>query len=266
MDARTKTAAICILLVNQPYLLELHMGQFTFVAAACALLAALAAAQSGIGGAALLAAAVLLKTFPVATLPAFAREGRARLVGLGGLAAFAAILLASAESTSGPLSLGAQDLVGVPHPGAYSIPQALFVLVLAVSNVWLPTTFPLVPGAITALVVGVAAFIVWRNRPSTLAGAAVLLLAFLVSYFHAWEHHYSAAILAGTALLVPGRGAVPDERRPVVLLLLAWLALPTLYAVMPGQWSAGTWIAMSLWKALPLAGLLAVAGRADSGL
>jgi hypothetical protein len=226
----------------------------------------LASAKSGVGGAALLAAGVLIKTFPVATLPAFARERRARLVGLGGLAAFAAILLASAGSARGPLSLGAQDLVGVPHPGAYSIPQALFVLVLAVSNVWLPTTSPLVPGAITALVVGVAAFIVWRNRLSTLAGAAVLLLAFLVSYFHAWEHHYSAAILAGTALLVPGRGAIPDEGRPVVLLLLAWLALPTLYAFTPEPWSAGAWIAMSLWKALPLASLLALAGRTDSGL
>ena len=89
----------------------------------------------------------------------------------------------------------------------------------------------------------------------------MLLLAFLVSYFHAWEHHYSAAILAGTALLVPGRGAIPDERRPVVLLLLAWLALPTLYAVMPAQWSAGAWMAMSLWKAVPLAGIVAIATR-----
>jgi hypothetical protein len=172
-----------------------------------------------------------------------------------------AILLASAGSARGPLSLGAQDLVGVPHPGAYSIPQALFVLVLALTNAWLPTMAPLVPGAITALGVCVAAFIVWRTRPSTLAGAAVLLLAFLVSYFHAWEHHYSAAILAGTALLVPGRGAIPEERRPVVLLLLAWLALPTLYAFMPEQWSAGTWIAMSLWKGLPLAGLVWIATR-----
>jgi len=264
LDALTKMVAISILLVNQPYLLELHMGQFTFVAVACALLAAMAAAQSGIGGAALLAVGVLIKTFPVATLPAFAREGRARLVGLGGLAAFAAILLASAGSARGPLSLGAQDLVGVPHPGAYSIPQALFVLVLAVSNVWLPTTSPLVPGAITALVVGVAAFIVWRNRLSTLAGAAVLLLAFLVSYFHAWEHHYGAAILAGTALLVPGRGAIPDERRPVVLLLLAWLALPTLYAVMPVPWSAGAWMAMSLWKAVPLLWMFLVSLNAES--
>ena len=261
LDALTKTAAICILLVNQPYLLELHMGQFTFVAAACAILAAMAAAESGIGGAALLAAGVLIKTFPVATLPAFAADRRARLVGLGGLAALAGILLASAGSTSGPLSLGAQDLVGVPHPGAYSIPQALFVLVLAVSNVWLPTPLPLAPGAITALVVGVVAFIVWRNRPSTLAGAAILLLAFLVSYFHAWEHHYSAAILAGTALLVPGRGAIADDRRPVVLLLLAWLALPTPYAVMPAQWSAGAWIALSLWKAVPLAGIVSIATR-----
>ena len=133
------------------------------------------------------------------------------------------------------------------------------------SNVWLPTTAPLVPGAITALVVGVTAFIVWRNRPSTLAGAAVLLLAFLVSYFHAWEHHYSAAILAGTALLVPGRGAILEERRPLVLLLLAWLALPTLYAFTPAQWSAGAWIAMSLWKAVPLAGLVALALTRASG-
>ena len=261
LDTLTKVMAISILLVNQPYLLELHMGQFTFVAAACALLAAVAAAESGLAGAALLAAAVLIKTFPMATLPAFAREGRARRAGLGGLAAFVAILLASAGSARGPLSLGAQDLVGVPHPGAYSIPQALFVLVLALTNAWLPTTAPLVPGAITALGVGVAAFIVWRTRPSTLAGAAVLLLAFLVSYFHAWEHHYSAAILAATALLVPGRGAISDERRPVVLLLIAWLALPTLYAFTPAQWSAGTWIAMSLWKALPLAGILAIATR-----
>src|SRR5262249_12792177 len=158
---------------------------------------------------------------------------------------------------SGPVSLGARDLVGVPHPGAYSIPQAFFVLVLSVSNVWLPTVWPLFPGAITAVVVGVVAFIAWRRRPGVLAAAALRLLAFFVSYFHAWEHHYSAAILAGTALLIPGRGAISEERQRLAVLLLAWLALPTLYAIAPANWLAGTWIALSLWKVGPLLALVA---------
>ena len=129
LDALTKTAAICIMLVNQPYLLELHMGQFTFVAVACALLAAMAAAESGLGGAALLAAGVLIKTFPVATLPAFAGCRRAWVVGLGGLAAFAGILLASAGfgarsaltrragSRRGPSSLRLQHPAGLLRSG-----------------------------------------------------------------------------------------------------------------------------------------------------
>jgi hypothetical protein len=263
LDASTKTAAITLLLVNQPYLLELHMGQFTFVAAGCALVAATLAAPGGTmgAGAALLAAATLIKTFPAATLPAFASERRARFIGLGGLAALTAIVWGSFSAAHGPVSLGAQDLVGVPHPGAYSIPQALFVLVLAVWNVWLPTAWPLVPGAITVLVVGVVGFIVWQRRPSVPVGAALLLLAFFVSYFHAWEHHYSAAILAGTALLLPGSGAIPVERRPLAVLLLAWLALPTLYALAPVNWTAGMWISLSFWKAVPLLALLMVGIR-----
>jgi hypothetical protein len=217
---------------------------------------------TGLTGATLLAVATLIKTFPVVTLPAFARERHARLVGLGGFAAFVTILVASYGAAPGPLSLGSRDLVGVPHPGAYSIPQALFVLVLAASHTWLPTAWPLVPGAMTLLVVGATIVVTWRNRPSPLAGAAVLLLAFLVSYFHAWEHHYSAAILAGTAMLLPGPGAIPETRRPMVLALLAWIALPTLYAFTPTPWTAGAWIAMSLWKAAPLAGILALAYQA----
>ena len=75
-----------------------------------------------------------------------------------------------------------------------------------------------------------------------------MLLAFFVAYFHTWEHHYSGVMLAATALLLPGAGAVTGPRQRVLLLLIALVALPTPYAMLsPGpSWSLGAWLAMSL--------------------
>jgi hypothetical protein len=266
LDAASRTAATILLLVNQPYLLELHMGQFTFVAivltlVAMRLLATVSRAGGMLGAGVLLAMATVLKTFPLVTVPAMVRERRARLAALGAAVALAAILIASAGGPAGPFSLGGEDLVGVPHPGAYSLVQAAFVLVLAILHVWLPTALPLLPAAIVLGAAAATAVVVWRRSPEVVPGAAVMLIVFFLGFFHTWEHHYSGAIVAGTALLLPARGAVAQSQRPALLVCLALLALPTPYALLPTPWTAAQWIALSLSKALPLCGAFVVGLR-----
>ena len=100
-----RTFAVVLLLAGQPYLLELHMGQFTFVAVALTLWA-VRRGQRASGGAALFAA-IVLKTFPLVVLPALVRT-RARRVLIGGLVA-ATVVLASSEPGQGRRALRPRD-------------------------------------------------------------------------------------------------------------------------------------------------------------
>jgi hypothetical protein len=270
-----KTFAIALLLISQPYVLELHMGQFTFMATSLALAAAwLTGGQRLRRGAAFAAifAGTLLKTFPLVTLPAYirARAGRSWPALAGGCLA-AAIVLGPAllNRGNGHVALGMVDSVGVPHPGAESLAQAVFLVVLAGTGEWIPTRFPLVPELLVVLSVGVTAVLVIR-RPAlgVLRSAAAMVMAFFLGYLHAWEHHYAAVLLAGTLVLLE-LARNTDHRDARVRALgaaLVVLALPSPY-VLAGPhmetWTLGTWLALSLSKAVPTAVALFVTLSAE---
>ncbi len=266
--------ALIVLLLSQPYVLELHMGQFTFMAVSLAMAAAWLArgggSRSGAWGSAALLAATLLKTFPAVTLSAYVRDRRAWRVAAGGIAGVLVVLgPALAGGGRGHLALGTLDSVGVPHPGAESLLQAAFLLVLGTAGTWIPTAWPLVPPALLVLILAVVAVLIVRRHPhGIVTGAAAMAMAFFLGYQHAWEHHYSAVILAGTLAFVElSREADASSRRRTALLAaaLVFLALPSPYLLVGPRfesWTLGTWLLMSLSKAAPTAiALYAVLAR-----
>jgi hypothetical protein len=275
--ARILTLITVVLLVNQPYLLELHMGQFTFVAVALAMLAAVGVGwnadgqRGGVGGALLVALAIVLKSFPAVVLPAFLRR-RQIWVLAGGLAGLLWVTTPSllGGGPAGHFTLSLVDSIGGPHPDALSLTQALWVVVFT-RGPWLPSVMPQLPAAIVALTVGLMAVLVVRGRRDVPAGAALLLLSFFLSFLHTWEHHYSGAILAASALLMSmARTATIQSQPPTtaIAVALVLLALPTPFALLPGEfarWTLGEWLLMSCSKAVPLAAIVFIGGKWLSG-
>ena len=250
-----RTFACVLLLASQPYLLELHMGQFTFVAVALTLWAVRSRQRAS--GAAALFAAIVLKTFPLVVLPALVRT-RARRVLIGGLVAATIVLVSSAPGPGGDghFALGMVDTMGGPHPGAESLSQAIYVIVMALSGVWIPTVLPWLPAAVVSVSLALTAWRVFTGRGSVMLGGCAMLLAFFVSYLHVWEHHYSAVLLISVVALVEmsRTTARDDAPRRALAVAAILLALPSPFALAGHafqSWTAVTWLLMSVSKGLP---------------
>jgi hypothetical protein len=156
VEAVSRIAGSTLLLLSQPYVLELHMGQFTFVAASLALVAASLVeradrhAPGGVLAAPLLMMAGLLKTFPFVTLPAFVRDRRGWPAAAGATVAAVSMAAWSLFATEGSKYLAAFTLapdINGPYPGALSLLQALFVMVSAATGLWLPRAFGALPSS-----------------------------------------------------------------------------------------------------------------------
>ncbi len=275
-DAASWIAGSILLLVSQPYVLELHMGQFTFVAASLALLAASLVERVDERGtkaflaSPLLMTAALLKTFPFVTLPAYVRRRRGWPAVAGAAVAAASMGTWSLLATGGPKYLAAFALAEEfdgPHPGSFSALQAVFVIVSAMTGTWLPRAL----GALPLVVMGaLLTWTAWRvlraPREDVVLGSAVLLVAFFLAFLHVWEHHYSAVLLAGVFLLnrVAAEGTSRSWRTPLLIALVA-IAAPSPSALVsqdPRTWAAATWLLMAMSKALPAVVVFAIGMRA----
>ena len=250
-----RTFAVVLLLAGQPYLLELHMGQFTFVAVALTLWAAKGGLRAS--GVAALFGAIVLKTFPLVALPALVRTGARRAL-IGGLVAATVVLVSSAVGPRGDghFALGMLDTMGGPHPGAESLSQAIYMMVMALTGVWLPTVIPWLPAAVVSVSVALAAWRVFTGRGSVMLGCCAMLLAFFVSYLHVWEHHYSAVLLICVVALVEMSRitARDDAPRRALTVAAILLALPSPFALAGHafqSWTPVTWLLMSVSKGLP---------------
>ena len=277
-DTSSRIAGSTLLLLSQPYILELHMGQFTFVAASLALLAASLVERSDRHGGRVLAVpllmmAGLLKTFPFVTLPAFIRDRRGWPAAAGATVAALSMATWSLFANEGSKYLSAFTLaadINGPHPGALSLLQAVFVIVSAATGLWLPRAFGALPLIVMVLLLAWTAWVVLRaRRHDVVTGSAVLLLAFFLAFLHVWEHHYSAVLLAGVFLL----DRVAAERRerpasmPLLLIALAVIAAPSPFALVsrdPQAWVVGTWLLMSTSKAVPAVVVFVIGMRALS--
>ena len=255
--AWVRAFAIILLLVSQPYVLELHMGQFTFVAVALTLLAAQRPGGT-IGGVALFSG-ILLKTFPAVTLPAFLRGGTRRALAGGVLAALVVVISALFESRgSGHFALGMVDTMGGPHPGAESLSQAIYVLLLASTGVWVPEIVSWLPSLVVGVTICLTAWLVLRRHGSALLGCCAMLLAFFLAYLHVWEHHYAAVVLiTAIAFVEVAKGSAHgDTNRQALGIAAILLALPSPFVfVGPAfqSWTVASWLLMSVSKGLPTA-------------
>ena len=258
----SRTFAGVALLAGQPFILELHMGQFTFVAVALALFAA--RRWQTAWGAVLLSMAIVLKTFPLVVIPAFLGRGSRRLL-IAGLASAGAVFLSSVLGPrgSGHVALGMVDTIGGPHPGAESLSQAIYTIAMAVSGAWLPAALPWLPAIVGALCVGMTGWIVLHRRESALLGACAMLMAFFLGFLHVWEHHYSAVLLIDLVALVEISRTAQGRSDPACRLLVVTailFALPSPFALAGpsfSSWSVTWWVVLSASKGVPTALALA---------
>ncbi len=296
--------AAYVLLLSSPYFLEIYMGQFTFAAVSLTGLALLLTEpRPGVGarwsaravGAVAYTGAVLLKVFPLVTLPALLRVRRAWL-----LAAAALVITLVA---GGPHFLAhpedwrrfheanfGRPVAGI-NAGNYGFSYWLFILGRHVAPTWIDEHWSIVAdtwrNAVLAVTVGL---VLLARRPRLVLAAVALLLAHFVSYAHVWEHHMSAVLVLGLLLLrehwpapradtalslgctagAPAQRATLSSAAIVSLLAVLILALPTPFVFLdvakdpsvvdPSvMWSSGARLLLAGSKALPTLALYIVA-------
>ncbi len=266
------------LVLSTPFFLELHMGQFTFVTGAL-LGVALWLSRLGstprrrlgsrVAAGVVAAMAALLKLYPAVALFAWVRRRRlwlslavaATLVVFGGALPFLARPQLWREFL-------AANAVVPPNPGNFG---ALYVLHLASEHFGFAparATWPLVVQLALAICLGSAGLVVVLARRRALyAETGVLLLAQFLASFQVWEHHMSAAILAGAFLLLDlGRPAAATGQRArhperfdricawTAAVSLVVLALPTPFALLGADLKSWTFLermAVQLTKPVP---------------
>ncbi len=251
--------ASTILLLSSPYLLELSMGQFTFVTFALFALGLLLvenrsghrhATRSRIAGSLLYAASGLLKLLPILTVPALIRHRR-YLLSLGiALSGLLGANLPYFLSHPGEWEAFRSANIIAPVGGTDAGNFALFHLIHLVlrdlgppgiGDGWLNHA-PIIYFAFIGITAGIV--LVSPNRNPVLA-ALTMLLAHFVAYSQVWEHHMSGVILLGVVLLTSQVDS--DERSILRGLPLAWivilvlLAIPTPFALLDTAKNPHVW-------------------------
>jgi hypothetical protein len=265
-DAAVRLLGTCLLLVSTPYFLELHMGQFTFVATALTVTGVLwtTRGRALAAGALLVLAGVCLKMFPIAGLPALARRG-ARPAFAG---AFAAAVLISAGAVLFPaesaelVRLTAVDDTVLPHPGGLGLLNLGRLMLTAAGAAPAPGVWEHVApiGLITAL--ALASLIIVRRRMTPVSGFCALLAVFLSVFYRTAEHHFSSVLLL--AIVLTGeldRATLSRDEWRAWLASLVLLALPTPFYFLPARpeaWPPAAVFALALAKIVPTAYILAV--------
>ena len=298
--------ALGALLLSSPYLLELHMGQFTFVTVAAVALALLLESATGpasptdgpprprwsarLAAAMSYAAAVLLKLFPVVAAPALLRQRRywpmltLALAGLG--AALLHDLAGQPQQARAFWELNFSQPVGGMDCGNVGLVYAGYLALQRLWPAWQAEHWSTLLGLWRLLVLGASALVVlFARRRDVIVGVALLLLAHFVSYVHVWEHHASGIlVLSVLLLLATTQGDAPATRARrwgtvLVVGALLLLALPTPFAWLDSAkdprvldpsatWSLAARYAVVLSKALPtlVLFLVALSWQLEAGL
>jgi hypothetical protein len=122
---------------------------------------------------------------------------------------------------------------------------------------WTPTSWTVVTLVWQlGLLAGVGAAVLFARRCTPVLGGALLLIAFVLSYVHVWEHHYSGTILAALVIVLSlaraDGGWSPRVKAGAVAIAL--LAAPTPFVFLdphpdPAVWDPST--AWGLWAFVP---------------
>ncbi|WP_133510761.1 hypothetical protein [Candidatus Thiosymbion oneisti] len=265
-DPGYRLATVALLLVNSPYFLELHMGQFTFAAVALCYLGLVLPA-----GSLLFTLSVLLKPLSLAVLPAIARERRYWFTCLF---AIACLLLVSVpyfihHPGQGIGFVKTNFLPGVRlHTGNCGLVYLMELLAIDGDIALLHQHWGLMH-VFRFLVLATTALLVFHSRASRVGvGVSALLLAHFLTYQDVWEHHMTGVCVVAAVLMT-----VPDCTRlryVAVLFCLLLLALPTPFGLVDivkdpsmfdpkGQWPRYAFYIIALPKVLPTLALYAIA-------
>lgn len=220
--------ACLLLLINSPYLLEVHMGQFTFATIALCALTLLFSA-----GPFLYVIAVLLKVFPLVLVPAFIRHRNYWWHGI--LALFFLFSLSVPYFVQNPSTWTVFFrrnfiLSGGLGSGNYGFIQLLYLVGNDYSLDFLMTNWDIIVNLFRLVLFIIVVFIVVLSKNhNPILGACTLLLTHFVTYQHVWEHHMSGVILIAALLLVVWQDRV--ELTSISLFSMFLLALPTPFAL-----------------------------------
>jgi hypothetical protein len=217
-----------LLLLNSPYLLEVHMGQFTFAAMALSALALLFST-----GPIPYILAVLLKIFPLVIIPALIRHRKYWAHGI--LAILSVVILSAPYFFQNPSTWTVFFnrnfmLTSGLGSGNYGPVQLLHLAGNDLAFDFLLADWDTSINSFrVALFVIVALLVLLSRKHDPIRGACALLLAHFVTYQHVWEHHMSGVLIVAALLVLLW------EDRPLLttigLISMVLLALPTPFAL-----------------------------------
>lgn len=245
---RLRCFSTCVLLLSSPYFLELHMGQFTFIAVSMLSIGMLiqeypkgkAGLWASILCAMSFASATLLKIFPSVVSPAFIRHRRYWL----SLALAVVVILGTAVPY---FVLHPYDWVlfyrtnissttGGMHAGNYGLMYLIHLVAGQLRLTWFSDHWIGFLSFWRVVALSITGFIVLFSRcRRVIIGSAIMIFAHFLSYAHVWEHHMSGAIAIGLPLLLVVNDKASRSRRKTIMALLVisllLLALPTPFAL-----------------------------------
>ena len=227
-----------LLLLNSPYFLELYTGQATFAATALTALTLMAS-----GGVILYSLSVLLKVFPLVVLPALVKERRYWPQAITAVAL--AVLTSLVYFSIYPQDLRAFVSANFGSPfghdsGNFGFLRLIDLLVVDLRLSVLAEHWGVLVAGFAVVVLTAMTLIVWLSKSKdVILGACALLLAHFLTYQHVWEHHMSAVVVIGCLLMT-----IKNEIRgwkPIVLICLLLLVLPTPYVFFDTARDSGIW-------------------------
>lgn len=245
---RWKLAYASALLLSSPYLLELHMGQFTFATLALLSLGAWQLDRGrAVSGSVAYALAALLKVVPLAALPALVRHRHGRIAAV---AAVAAVVLTNAPyflAHSADWTAFSQRNFGPVTPdGFHGGNYGLLYVLWKLSRELALGGFATFATLWQLGVLGVTALLVFWRRPTMLTGALALMFAHMITYKHVWEHHASGAVVCAVFLLLRANETA-WRGRWLIAACVAALVLPTPF-VLIDPLVAGQWDPLPSWS------------------
>jgi hypothetical protein len=273
----TRIAGTFLLLISTPFLLELHMGQFTFLSCVltCSALVLLEEWR-GRGGAIsalpLLTVAALLKVYPLVVAPALIRHRHSRSVAVG--AALALFVPAAWYFNAHPSDwttfrdVNLAELSTDYQTGNFGLVYAAWVVPKELGYEWSENLYRVVMRLWQVGLLGATAMLVLLSPRRLVVGGATLLCAYFLTYHHVWEHHYSAAMPLGLLVLAGSircdasdrSGGLDSNQIAVAIgwIALVLIALPTPFALWHADdpswqsWPGHRRGLLSLSKSLPL--------------
>ncbi|MBN1484005.1 MAG: hypothetical protein JXA37_04730 [Chloroflexia bacterium] len=264
-DPGRRCFSTCLLLLSSPYLLELHLGQFTFLTLTLLSLALLVQEYPrgwlrGLWargfGALSYTASLLLKFFPLVTFAALLRHRR-YLAHL----ALATLLLALAIPyfMAHPPDLNifyaknVANLSGGMDSGNFGLVYLFYLVAQDTGADWILEQWPAWTSLWRLAILGPSTLIVLLSRDRrVILGAGTMVFAHLVSTSQVWEHHLSGAIVVGFLLWFELGKEQEGRPRALPLLLAAGLlllALPTPFALLDQAKDPSLWDPSVDWPA-----------------